>query len=108
MSRRRCAIPEWRSSIRIPRSLVKIVSLHPSVAENGALKVGDLVLAVEVKFRVDAGVTESLKEFHAVEDVAQHFNDRRYSDNAGMKFSCWVYRDGKVEVVELTAKRLLY
>ncbi|MHC5070124.1 MAG: S1C family serine protease, partial [Planctomycetota bacterium] len=58
---------------RIPRSVVRVVGLHPGVAEEGAVEVGDLVMAVKLSIRGAAGVTETLERFRVIKDLQDCF-----------------------------------
>jgi len=91
---------------RISDSLVKVAGLHPSIAEESNVQVGDLLVAIELKDRGGAGVTDTLNRFRTVKDLQGCFH--QYGGYDGRKFKCWVYRDGEVKIVEVTAKRLLY
>ena len=71
---------------------------------------GAILLAREVELyrRSTAGKSMTLRRFYRVADAQNCFNDRVIGKYEGAEFKCWVYRNGKVEVVDLTAKRLLY
>lgn len=93
----------------IAESLVAVRRVHPGAAADGMqIRVNDLVLGVELYRRSAAGKSMTLRRFYRVADAQNCFNDPKLGKYEGAEFKCWIYRDGKVEVVDLTATRLLF
>ena len=83
---------------RIPDSLVRVKRTTKS---EEPIQQGDLLLGTEL---VDEALGGALKRFESVRKVQQTINST--STYEGRRFKFWIYRGGKVEVVEAMAKRL--
>lgn len=82
----------------IPESLVRVTRI---TREEDPLRKGDLLLGVELVREPNGS---SLERFERVREVQKTVND--YGVYEGSTFGFWVYRNGKVEVIQTTAKRL--
>ncbi len=87
-----------------PASCVRVVRVHPAVEGAVDVRPGDLVLGVVL--RSEGADAEQLLRFQRVEDVQRCVNE--HSTYEGETFRTWLYRDGAVRLVELTAKRLMW
>ena len=90
----------------IPDSLVRAERVLPAIVEAGAdVQPGDIILGVQIGEEIAGGDSTRLLRFARVEDAQRCFN--RNSTYAGREFEAWIYRDGEVRRVSLTAKRLI-
>lgn len=94
----------------IPGSLVRVTRLHPKLTDGEEdsrvdLRVGDLLLGVQLDERQASGSAGQLIRFATVADVKDCFN--RYSTYEGAKFRAWIERDGEVQQIDLPARRIM-
>jgi hypothetical protein len=90
----------------LPATLVRVERLHPQLAEDGVdLKVGDLLLGVELVSETASGDVRRLVRFERVGEMVKCFQE--HASYEGTEFRTWVWRDGAARQVELRAKRLL-
>jgi S1-C subfamily serine protease len=94
----------------IPGSLVRLARVHPKLTEGDEdsrvdLQVGDLLLGVQLDERQASGSAGQLIRFATVEDVKDCFN--AYGTYEGAVFRAWIERDGKVQQIDLPARRIM-
>ncbi|MDA1221301.1 MAG: trypsin-like peptidase domain-containing protein [Planctomycetota bacterium] len=94
----------------IPGSLVRVTRLHPKLTDGEEdnrvdLRVGDLLLGVQLDERQASGSAGQLIRFATVEDVKDCFN--AYSTYEGARFRAWIERGGEVQQIDLPARRIM-
>lgn len=92
----------------LPETVLRIARVQPGVQkEDVLLKVGDLLLAVELQQENSSGQAAQLRRLSTVAEVQELFNDRLLGSYEGRVFRCWCWRDGAVHKVALMATRLM-
>lgn len=93
---------------QMPASAVRIERIDPLVAGSTCeVAPGDLLLAAEFSADHAAGSAYELVRFPDPAAVRACFDDPARGSYEGRTFRCWIFRDGAVQVVQLTARRLL-
>jgi S1-C subfamily serine protease len=90
----------------IPGGLVRVARLHPRLAEDGVdIQVGDFVLGVALVEEQRSGAAGRVIRFTEPAELQRCFD--AHSSYEGQTFRAWIGRGGRVEVVDLPARRLI-